>query len=213
VFHRVTLRATDRDASEGFYDTVLATLGIERGQWGGFAVVQADAERPATRGLHIGFGAPTRAEVDEFWRAGTAAGYRDDGQPGPRPEYVADYYGGFLLDPDGNSAEAVHHDGVRRDGLVDHLWIRVADLAASKRFYEAIAPRAGFRLRTDTPERAGFRACLRCRPRDGAAPGPREALVRRICAYIDEHARDERISIAELVRTFEALQRFVSGRA
>jgi catechol 2,3-dioxygenase-like lactoylglutathione lyase family enzyme len=157
VFQRVTLRATDREASERFYDTVLATLGVQRGGWGDFAVVQADAERPATRGLHIGFGAPSRAEVDEFWRTGTAAGYRDDGQPGPRPEYGDDYYGGFLLDPDGNSAEAVHHEGVRRDGLVDHLWIRVADVAASKRFYEAIVPRAGFRLGTDTPERAQFR--------------------------------------------------------
>jgi catechol 2,3-dioxygenase-like lactoylglutathione lyase family enzyme len=157
VFHRVTLRAADREASERFYDTVMATLGIERGGWGDFSVVQADAERPATRGLHIGFGAPSRAEVDEFWRTGTAAGYRDDGAPGPRPEYGDDYYGGFLLDPDGNSAEAVHHDGVRRDGLVDHLWIRVADVAASKRFYETIAPRAGFRLGTDKPERAQFR--------------------------------------------------------
>ncbi len=156
MFRQVTLRATDREASERFYDTVLATLGIERGGWDDFAVVQADAERPATRGLHIGFGAPSRAEVDEFWRTGTAAGYRDDGAPGPRPEYGDDYYGGFLLDPNGNSAEAVHFDGVRRDGLVDHLWIRVADVAASKRFYETIAPRAGFRLGTDTPERAGF---------------------------------------------------------
>jgi catechol 2,3-dioxygenase-like lactoylglutathione lyase family enzyme len=156
VIRQVTLRATDREASERFYETVLATLGVEPGGWGDFAVVQADAERPATRGLHIGFGAPSRAEVDEFWRTGTAAGYRDDGAPGPRPEYCDDYYGGFLLDPDGNSAEAVHFDGVRRDGLVDHLWVRVADVAASKRFYETIAPRAGFRLGTDTPERAGF---------------------------------------------------------
>ena len=156
MFHRVTLRATDREASERFYDTVLATLGIERGGWGDFEVVQADAGRPATRGLHIGFVAPSRAEVDEFWRIGTAAGYRDDGAPGPRPQYGDDYYGGFLLDPDGNSAEAVHFEGLRRGGLVDHLWIRVADVAASKRFYEEIASRAGFRLGTDTPERAQF---------------------------------------------------------
>jgi catechol 2,3-dioxygenase-like lactoylglutathione lyase family enzyme len=157
VFHRVTLRATDGEASERFYATVLATLGVERGSWGDFVVVQGDAERPATRGLHIGFVAPSRAEVDEFWRAGTAAGYRDDGPPGPRPEYGDDYYGGFLLDPDGNSAEAVHFDGLRRGGLIDHLWIRVADVASSKRFYETIAPRAGFRLGTDTPDRAQFR--------------------------------------------------------
>ena len=156
MFHRVTLRASDREASERFYATVLSTLGIERGAWADFAVEQADDEHPVTRGLHIGFGAPSRAEVDEFWRAGTAAGYRDDGEPGPRPEYGGDYYGGFLVDPDGNSAEGVHHDGVRRDGVVAHLWIRVADVATSKHFYEAIAPRAGFRLRTDTPERAQF---------------------------------------------------------
>ena len=43
-------------------------------------------------------------------------------------------------------------------GGIDHLWIRVADVAASKRFYETIAPQAGFRLSTDTPERAMFTA-------------------------------------------------------
>ena len=59
-----------------------------------------------TRRLHIGFAAPSREHVDAFWRAGTEAGYQDDGAPGPRPQYHADYYGAFLLDPDGNSAEA-----------------------------------------------------------------------------------------------------------
>ena len=46
--------------------------------------------------------------MDAFWQAGIEAGYRDDGAPGPRAVYGPDYYGGFLLDPDGNSAEAVH---------------------------------------------------------------------------------------------------------
>jgi catechol 2,3-dioxygenase-like lactoylglutathione lyase family enzyme len=87
---------------------------------------------------------------------GTAAGYRDDGAPGPRPEYGGDYYGAFLLDPDGNSAEAVHHGSLRRGGAVDHLWIRVADVAAAKAFYELVAPHAGFHLNRDTPERAQF---------------------------------------------------------
>jgi catechol 2,3-dioxygenase-like lactoylglutathione lyase family enzyme len=157
VFRRVTVRASDRGASDRFYETVLATLGIERSGWSDFALEGADAERPVTGRLHIGFVAPSRAAVDEFWRAGTGAGYRDDGAPGPRPEYGDDYYGGFLLDPDGNSAEAVHHDGLRRGGVVDHLWIRVADVAASKRFYEEVGPRAGFGLRTDTPGRAQFK--------------------------------------------------------
>jgi catechol 2,3-dioxygenase-like lactoylglutathione lyase family enzyme len=99
---------------------------------------------------------PSHEQVDEFWRVGTEAGYADDGQPGWRPDYRDDYYGAFLLDPDGNSAEAVHHGQLRRGGAVDHLWIRVADVAAAKRFYEVIAPHAGLHLRTDTPDRVQF---------------------------------------------------------
>jgi catechol 2,3-dioxygenase-like lactoylglutathione lyase family enzyme len=94
--------------------------------------------------------------VDAFWQAGIDAGYRDDGAPGPRPQYSEDYYGSFLLDPDGNSAEAVHHGAMRDDGWIDHLWLRVADVAASKRFYETIAPHAGLRLGSDAVDRAQF---------------------------------------------------------
>ena len=83
-------------------------------------------------------------DVDEFWRAGIEAGYPDDGAPGWRPQYREDYYGSFLLDPDGNSVEAVHHGAMRGHGI-DHLWIRVADVAAAKSFYEVVAPFAGFR--------------------------------------------------------------------
>jgi catechol 2,3-dioxygenase-like lactoylglutathione lyase family enzyme len=92
--------------------------------------------------------------VDAFWQAGIEAGFRDDGSPGPRTVYGPDYYGGFLLDPDGNSAEAVHTD--RDDpvptGCIDHLWLRVRDPAASKRFYETIAPHAGLRIGVDEPD-------------------------------------------------------------
>jgi hypothetical protein len=75
-------------------------------------------------------------------------GYRDDGAPGQRTADGPNYYGGFLLHPDGNSVEAVHGERARPvpDGGVDHPWIRVADLAASKRFYATIAPHAGIRL-------------------------------------------------------------------
>jgi catechol 2,3-dioxygenase-like lactoylglutathione lyase family enzyme len=163
MFDHVTIRGTDRNASERFYDTVLTPLGIDRtyrtrsfSEWRDFSLTAADdAERP-TRRLHVAFVAPSHEQVDEFWRAGTEAGYVDDGRPGPRPEYRSDYYGAFLLDPDGNSAEAVHHGALRRAGIVDHLWIRVADVAAARRFYETIAPHAGLRLTTDTAERAQF---------------------------------------------------------
>lgn len=163
MFDHVTIRAADRDASERFYEIVLPTVGVERTgadehyvEWGDFSLTGASPEKPVTRRLHIGFVASSRAEVDEFWRVGTAAGYRDDGPPGPRPQYRRDYYGSFLLDPDGNSVEAVHHDALREGGGIDHLWIRVSDVERSKRFYEAVAPHAGFELRRDRPKRAQF---------------------------------------------------------
>jgi catechol 2,3-dioxygenase-like lactoylglutathione lyase family enzyme len=159
VFDHVTIRVTDREASERFYETVLRTLGLEQtynsehlAAWGDFALAPASEERPVTRRLHIGFVAQSRAHVDEFWRVGTEAGYRDDGAPGPRPQYVPDYYGSFLIDPDGNSAEAVHREE-QRVGPIDHLWIRVGDLTASKRFYETVAPYSAFLLRHDAPDR------------------------------------------------------------
>ena len=63
-----------------------------------------------------------------------------------------DYYGAFLLDPDGNSAEAVHHDRVQPPSI-DHLWIRVADVAAARETYVRLGATAGFQLGDDTPER------------------------------------------------------------
>ncbi len=163
MFDHVTIRVSSRLASEQFYETVLRTLGIEQShsgeqfaEWDDFSLAAADDEHGVTRGLHVGFVARSHAHVDEFWRAGTQAGFRPDGAPGRRPQYRDDYYGAFLLDPDGNSAEAVHHGALRVGGGIDHLWIRVADVAASKRFYETVAPHAGFRLQMDTAERAQF---------------------------------------------------------
>jgi predicted lactoylglutathione lyase len=163
VFDGVGILVSDRGASERFYLTTLRTLGIGRdrsgvdsAEWRDFSIAQASDEIRVTRRLHIGFVAPSREHVEEFWRAGIEAGYRDDGPPGPRPQYRDEYYGSFLLDPDGNSAEAVHHGVLRTGGVIDHLWIRVADVAAAKSFYELVAPYAGFHLRRDLSERAQF---------------------------------------------------------
>jgi catechol 2,3-dioxygenase-like lactoylglutathione lyase family enzyme len=160
VFDHVTIRASDRGASEQFYATVLAPLGIARtysgddfAEWDDFSLASADADKAVTRRLHIAWLAPSRELVDEFWRVGTSAGYRDDGEPGERPQYSPDYYGAFLLDPDGNSAEAVHHGEPHTSGHVDHLWIRVAGVAAARRFYASIGPYAGFEVGDETPER------------------------------------------------------------
>jgi hypothetical protein len=122
---------------------------------GGLGLVATDREHPVSRGLPVGFRAPDRAAVDAFWQAGIDAGHRDDGAPGPRSVYGPDYYGGFLLDPDGNSVEAVHGDRARPgvDGHINHLWLRVRDPQASSRLYTTIAPHAGLRLTHDGPDR------------------------------------------------------------
>jgi catechol 2,3-dioxygenase-like lactoylglutathione lyase family enzyme len=164
MWDHVGLRNSDFAASSRFYSLVLDTLGAERTaaddwifEWDQFAISPTSDGKPATRGLHIGFSAPTREHVDAFWQAGVDAGYRDDGAPGRRPEYTPDYYGGFLLDPDGNSAEAVHHERVAGSGVIDHLWIRVADLEASKAFYVTIAPHTGAELHDEEADRLHFR--------------------------------------------------------
>jgi catechol 2,3-dioxygenase-like lactoylglutathione lyase family enzyme len=162
MFDHVGIAVSDLAASERFYRTVLSVLDVEPShadaelvEWEDWAIGPTDREHPVTRGLHVGFRAPNPAQVDAFWQAGVDAGYRDDGAPGPRTQYGPTYYGGFLLDPDGNSVEAVHGD--REDavpgGRVDHLWIRVRDPQASLRFYTTIAPHAGLRLARDAPGR------------------------------------------------------------
>src|SRR2546423_4074359 len=165
VFDHVTIRVSDLDASRLFYDLVfaevaLAGLQVEGGhfvEWNDFSISQASAERPVTRRLHVGFVAASRAHVDGFWRTLTSAGYPDDGKPGLRPQYRQDYYGAFVLDPDGNSMEAVHHSLVpERTGVIDHVWLRTADLGAARRFYETIAPVCGFRIAGELDDRVGF---------------------------------------------------------
>ena len=163
MFDHVGIAVSDLAASERFYRTVLSVLDIEPSYagadmvgWDDWWIGPIDSEHPVTRGLHVGFCARDHAQVDAFWQAGIDAGYCDDGTPGPRAHYGPTYYGAFLLDPDGNSVEAVH--GAREGppvpvGRVDHLWIRVRDTQASRRFYTTIAPHAGLRLTYDDPGR------------------------------------------------------------
>jgi catechol 2,3-dioxygenase-like lactoylglutathione lyase family enzyme len=151
VFDHVTIRVADRDASVRFYRRALGEPLYEGEfvDWGELSLVPG-AE--PTRRLHLAFGAVDRPAVDAWWRKMVEAGYESDGEPGPRPEYSESYYGAFVLDPDGNSVESVHHDSVR-PGALDHLWLRTPDVVAQKGFYDAVARLFGLRVAYDTPER------------------------------------------------------------
>ena len=142
MLDHMDIRVSDRAASRRFYRTVLGERSFsdeEWDEWQDFGIVEADAEHPVTRHLHVGFAAPSREEVDALWRRGVEAGYESDGEPGLRPQYHRDYYGSFLLDPDGNSIEAVHRPRRTESGSpIDHLWLGVADLDASRRFWETV---------------------------------------------------------------------------
>jgi catechol 2,3-dioxygenase-like lactoylglutathione lyase family enzyme len=200
MFDHIGTAMSDLAASERFYRAVLSVLGLEPSYagadmigWDDWWIGPTDREHPAARGLHTGFRAPDRATVDAFWQAGVDAGGRDDGAAGPRPIYGPDYYGAFVLDPDGNSVEAVHterQDPVP-DGRVDHLTLRVRDPQASRRFYETISPHAGLRLVDDEPNRVRF-----------AGSGFAFSLVR------DERRLTEHVHIAFTAASAAAVQAF-----
>jgi catechol 2,3-dioxygenase-like lactoylglutathione lyase family enzyme len=146
MYDHVTIRVSDRAASRRFYDTLLGAPtqeGEHFEEWQDFSIAEADAEHPVSRHLHLAFDSPSREDVDAFWRRGIDAGYASDGEPGPRTQYHPNYYGAFLLDPDGNSVEACCGFRKGGDSPIDHLWIGVADLDASRRFWETVAPVLG----------------------------------------------------------------------
>lgn len=72
-----------------------------------FWISQGDAIHPP---IHIAFRVSSRAAVDAFYKAAIAAGGRDNGAPGLRPQYHPNYYGAYVLDPDGHNIEAVCHE-------------------------------------------------------------------------------------------------------
>jgi catechol 2,3-dioxygenase-like lactoylglutathione lyase family enzyme len=188
MFDHVTIRVSDVEASRLFYETALATLGVGEPyvggrflEWNDFSISQASEDKPVTRNLHLALVASSREAVDEWWSVMTGVGYEDDGPPGLRPIYRDDYYGAFVLDPDGNSVEAVSIGSLREgDEVIDHLWIRASDLAATKRFYEAIAPFVSIRIAGERPREVSHcdRESVRSiRPRRPTADGERPSRV------------------------------------
>ena len=126
MFDHVSLVVSNYEKSKAFYRGALAPTGHARvvelppgaaghSESAGFChadgsdlwITQGAAVTPA---IHIAFRVPTRAAVDAFHQAALAAGGKDNGGPGLRPRYHANYYGAYVLDPDGHNIEAVCHE-------------------------------------------------------------------------------------------------------
>jgi catechol 2,3-dioxygenase-like lactoylglutathione lyase family enzyme len=123
----VGFAVSDAARSRAFYEAALRPLGIaliheiapdQSGSGGTVFGFGAEGDpffwigdnEQAGEGTHIAFTAPSRDRVDAFHAAALAAGGRDNGGPGPRPEYGENYYAAFVLDPDGINVEAVCHE-------------------------------------------------------------------------------------------------------
>jgi catechol 2,3-dioxygenase-like lactoylglutathione lyase family enzyme len=118
MFYHIGFPVRDAVNSRAFYTAALAPLGIgvaaEFPGWVGFGKpgkprFWLGGQGAPPSGAHIAFAAVTRADVDAVYHAAIAAGGRDNGGPGLRPDYHANYYGAFVLDPDGHNVEAVCH--------------------------------------------------------------------------------------------------------
>jgi catechol 2,3-dioxygenase-like lactoylglutathione lyase family enzyme len=124
VIDHVKVFASDPARSRAFYEAALAPLryrvmierppaevgmGVDRPD---FWVARADG---APTFCHVSFRAGSEQEVQAFHTAALQAGGTDNGAPGPRPHYHQNYYGAFVLDPDGNNVEAVYHGAMQPD--------------------------------------------------------------------------------------------------
>jgi catechol 2,3-dioxygenase-like lactoylglutathione lyase family enzyme len=117
LIDHVHLRVADLDASRRFYRAALTALGLanirEGPDWFSVDELWIDKADGPTSRVHLAFQAASRDMVDRFHAAALAAGGRDNGGPGER-SYHPGYYAAFVLDPDGNNVEAVHHGTYRR---------------------------------------------------------------------------------------------------
>lgn len=132
IISHVSLGTNNFDQAKAFYDAVLPTLGcrcVE--QFPGAAAygkmfpefwIQSPIDgNPAVvgNGTHVGFIAPSKEAVHAFYQAALDAGATGDGEPGPRPDYGAPYYGCFVRDLDGHKIEAAFWDESLAQGEQD----------------------------------------------------------------------------------------------
>jgi len=126
MLHHLSLGAVEIERAARFYDAALAPLGYVRvwtdltpgeedqavgygppGSDDKLAIKQVLLPVPHIPGFHVALSAPSRASVVAFHVAALAAGGTDNGQPGLRPDYGANYFAAFVIDPEGHHLEAV----------------------------------------------------------------------------------------------------------
>ncbi len=120
MIDHITIRVKNIDTVVAFYSEALKPLGYSLDFDKNFDSVRVvgfgkngkidtwfTTDTPCSGPLHIAWKAESRKEVDDFYGAGIKAGGKDNGVPGIRPEYHENYYGAFLIDPEGNNIEAV----------------------------------------------------------------------------------------------------------
>ena len=122
MFDHIGMGASNLEASKAFFLDALAPLGVTVAMEAGDAVGLGRDRKPSfwlsaskqkCTPLHLAFTAESRRQVDEFYRRALAAGGKDNGAPGLRPHYHADYYAAFVIGPDGHNVEAVCHKPAR----------------------------------------------------------------------------------------------------
>jgi catechol 2,3-dioxygenase-like lactoylglutathione lyase family enzyme len=119
MLDHVTIGVSDIERSKVFYDEILKAIGVERpyaeGEtFAGYGVQKKaffwiGLKAAAITGVHVAFTVTDRATVDRFHATALTAGGHDNGKPGLRLRYHRNYYGAFVLDPDGHNIEAVCH--------------------------------------------------------------------------------------------------------
>jgi catechol 2,3-dioxygenase-like lactoylglutathione lyase family enzyme len=124
LIDHIQLVVKDLKATRRFYEAVFKALDMpisgsgDDNFWADELYIST-SDSPAAAGKltgrhHLAFQAKDRAAVDAFYKAGLAAGGKDNGAPGERTRYHPGYYAAYLLDPDGNNIEAVHHGEAKR---------------------------------------------------------------------------------------------------
>lgn len=162
MLDHMTFRVTDIAKTKAFYSAALTPLGYSlsfEGNYGmnilGYSypdptepdgkkadVWFVDGPSPyggpaATSGCHLAWKAKDRAQVDAFYAAAIAAGAKDNGAPGLRPHYHPNYYGAFVIDPEGNNIEAVYHGpAMNEHEKLNYVEYPSADLPLTKAFFE-----------------------------------------------------------------------------